>query len=154
MRIMVTNGNNVHSPEYHAEITAEKIISSAETAVISIAESAGFSASVARDIRKKIEAALLKHHQAVDASECAELEAKGLEHCDCELHSHDHVDETMLDEIAAAAEGTHLHHYFLRQDVREGILAEIHHETRSQMQVHRTVHRAKETLKNRPRAVE
>lgn len=152
MRVMITSGNNVHSPDYHAEITAEKIISAAETSVISIANSSPH-ASIGREVRKRIERELLKHHQAVHDHECSELEAKGLDHCDCDLDSHPHVDEEMLDEIAAAALGTPLHQYFLRQDVREGILSELHHETRSQMHVHRSVHRESERLKNRPRAV-
>jgi len=152
MRVMVTSGDNVHSPDYHAEITAEKIISAAQTSVISI-DNASPHAVIGREIRKRIEAALLKHHQAVHDSECVELEIKGIDHCDCDLDSHAHVDEAMLDEIAAAAEGTPLHPYFLRQDVRAGILAELHHETRSQMNVHRQVHRARDRKANRPRAV-
>lgn len=140
MRVMITNGTNVHSPDYHAEITAEKIISAAETSVVSIPDTSQH-ARVGREVRKRIEAALIKHHQAVHDHEQGEIAAKGLSHCDCDLDSHPHVDDEMLDEIAAAAEGTLLHQYFLRQDVRAGILAELHHETCSQMNVHRQVHR-------------
>ena len=151
MRVMVTSGTNVHAPDYHAEITAEKIISAAEHSVILIADTSTL-APIGREVRKRIEAALLKHHQAVHDHECAEIAATGMAHCDCDLDSHPHVDAAMLDEIAAAAEGTPLHQYFLRQDVRDGILAELHHETRSQMHVHRTVHRARQA--SGPRAID
>lgn len=152
MRVMITSGDNPHSPDYHAEITAEKIISAAETSVIQISNVSPM-ATIGREVRKKIETALIKHHEAVCEGEQTDLELKGMAHCDSALESHDKVDAAILDEIATAAEGTPLHEYFLREDVRSAILAEIHHETRSQMHVHREVHRTKDRKARRPRAV-
>lgn len=152
MRVMMTSGDNVHSPEYHAEITAEKIISAAQGSVVSVAESSPM-AAVSREVRRRIEAALLKHHQEVHDCEQADIEAGGDDHCECHPDSHGKVDEAMLDEIADAAKDTPLHQYFLLRQVRDGILAEIHHETRSQMSVHRNVHRSRAARARRPQIV-
>ena len=134
MRVMITNGNNVHPADYHAEVTADKIVVVAETASAEIVQAS-------REFRKKVEAILVAHHSDVHAKEQAALAAQGLARCEQELDSSEHVDEAVVAEIAAAAKGTLLEAHFARADVQGAILDVLHHETRSQMNVHRLVHK-------------
>lgn len=104
VRVMATSGNNVHAPDYHAEVTAEKIISAAQTAVVSISNSSPV-ASVGREVRKKIEAILLAHHGMVHEHEQSGLTENGLAHCDGDLDSRHLIDDDrMLDAIAQSGE--------------------------------------------------
>lgn len=137
-RVMTTDRNpdgtlSVHSPDYHAEVTAEKIIVVGETA-------SDAQVSASRDLRKKVEAILIAHHQDTHDAEVAALAEHGAARYDHDLEAS--VDDAVLKEIVAAARGTVLEAHFARPDVQEAILAELHHETRSQMRVHRTVHQA------------
>jgi hypothetical protein len=131
-RVMITNGNNVHAPDYHAEVTAEKIISVAETA-------SPETVLAARDLRKKVEVILTSHHQVTHDTEQAALATMGPARYSHPLESV--VDEGVMKQIVAASVGTILEGHFARADVQELILAELHHETRSQMNVHRLVHK-------------
>lgn len=156
MSVMITNGNNVHSPEAHAEVTAGKIIDIAESASTD-KQRAG------REIRKAVEAIILAHHVGVHEDEQRKLSSQGSEHArselvevsvedpdtgevrrelvhQCDSSHHDDGCRAILDELVAAAAGTVLASHFQRPEVQEAILAELHHETRSQMVVHRMVH--------------
>lgn len=150
--VMITEGNNVHSPEYHAEVTAAKIIQIAESA-------SPEKVSAARDLRKKIETILVDHHQDVHDDEQGKMSD---EHAVSETAEVDDVDtdgnpvkvtvhridtahhtdscENIYREIVRASQGTVLASHFQKQEVREAVLTELHHETRSQMLVHRLVH--------------
>jgi hypothetical protein len=135
-RVMITNGNNFHPADYHAEITAEKIVVVGESASAETLQAS-------RAFRKKVEAILVAHHETVEGIEQAALAEHGearYGHClnQCAL---DATDESVLVEIAAASRGTILEAHFHRADVQAAILQELHHETRSQMNVHRDVHR-------------
>src|SRR5579872_117961 len=142
VRVMVTDGNNVHAPDYHAEVTAEKITILGENASPEIV-------SATRALRKKIENILLAHHQNVHDSEQAALASEGAARHGTPLDSSGLVDVKTVQEIATAAVGTPLEQHFARADVQAAILEELHHETRSQMNVHRLVHaRAAELAKS------
>ncbi len=154
IRIMATSGNNVHAPDYHAEITAEKIISSAETAVISVGDTAHPEiVSAGRELRKAIEKLLLPHHQKIHDHEQGQLAEHGLDRLEQPLETKDLVDGQLLEDIVAAARSTPLAALFQRDDVRAAILAELHHEARSQMNVHRLVFQQADRLAKRPRVV-
>lgn len=144
-RCMITNGNNVHPADYHAEVTAEKIVVVGEKA-----SSEQISAS--RELRKKIEAILTQHHCVVGADEQAKLAEHGEARLDHPLDATPHVTDDVVAEIASAARGTVLEAHFARADV-QGVIREIlHQETRSQMHVHRIVAKAAGTLKPAPTA--
>lgn len=136
VRVMLTplDANGLpqpHPPDYHAEITAEKLIVVAETASPEL-QRAG------RDLRKKVEAILLSHHTKVHDDEQAKLKQYGIGRLDYPLESD--VSDAILHEIVAASRGSILESHFARPDVQEVLMNELHHETRSQMQVHRHVH--------------
>lgn len=154
VRTMATDGNNVHAPDYHAEVTAEKIIGELESSVISVADTAiPETVRASRNLRKAIEGILMSHHQKVHDYEQGKLSEHGLERMDQPLETSELVDEQMLEEIAAAAQGSPFERYFAQQNVRDAILAELHHETRSQMNVHRLVYQRADQLAKRPRIV-
>lgn len=135
MTVMITNGNNVHDPEYHAEVTARKIVV--------IGESASDEKKIAgRALIKAVERILIGHHQSVHDTEQAHLSTKGAARYDAELDAAEHfdADNSLLVEIVAATKGTVLESHYARQEVQQAVLSELHHETRSQMQVHRLVH--------------
>jgi hypothetical protein len=134
MRVMSTDGNNVHPADYHAEITAEKIVQVAEDA-------APDKATAARALRKSIEAILTRHHDGVGAAEQAQLAQHGLDRLNHPLDASPHVGDAIVDEIVAAAKGTILEAHFAKPDVRAVIVEILHHETRTQMLVHRHVFR-------------
>jgi hypothetical protein len=165
VRVMITpadkDGNpQPHCPEYHAEITAEKIIGELETSIISIAGTApGETIAAGRHLRKEIERILVRHHRDAHSHEGEQLEQHGLARSQTEdapdsteCFCQDDEQQT-LNEIAEAARGTPFEAMFSREDVRAALLAEIHHEIRSQMHVHRTVHVAKDRKARRPRIV-
>ena len=131
-RVMITNGNNFHPADYHAEVTAEKIVVVGETA------SSG-QVSASRELRKKVEAILTRHHIGVEDDEQAKLKEHGMARLDHPLDASPHITDDIVQEIDAAARGTVLENHFSRADV-QGVITEIlHHETRSQMHVHRMV---------------
>lgn len=151
----------VHAPDHHAEITAAKIVTVADSAPDDIK-------TVARDLRKKIEAILVSHHQGVHDDEQAKLSTLGMEHANKHdldedlvrgegwvhpLQSEDHVDDEIVAEVANAAQGTLLGPHFSRVDVQAAIREILHQETKSQMNAHRLVFRSNEELKNKPRLV-
>lgn len=156
--VMITNGNNVHPADYHAEVTAGKIIVVAETA-------SDETKQASRELRKKVEAILVAHHEGVHDHEQAKLAEEGLDRCKgqlarraeidaaiaekrepvmtTEMHDLDaseHVTDEIIDEIAGAARGTILEGHFANPEVQNVIREILHHETRSQMNVHREVH--------------
>lgn len=135
-----------HPPDYHAEITAEKIIVVAETATQEI-QRAG------RELRKKVEAILLAHHNNVHEDEQAQLKQHGIARLDHKFETGRHVDEDLLAEIVDAARGTILQEHFTRKDVQDVILAELHHETRSQMYTHRLVHGHRDVMSKKTKLV-
>lgn len=143
MTVMITNGNNVHSPAQHAEVTATKIL---EIAKRTYPEEGVF---IDFDVRKKVEAALLAHHSEVHNDEQSKIAKKGVEHCNSDLDSSHHADacDEIYAELQKAVAGSRLQHIFERDDVRQAIIADLHHETRSQMNVHRIVHKRGEELK-------
>lgn len=161
----------VHAPDHHAEITAAKLVVLADDAPENIR-------TVARDLRKKIEVILTLHHQRVHDDEQSKLSTLGMEHAnkfdgpakhDDEndpfysvvrdenwqhpLRSEDHVTDEIVHEIMNAAQGTPLGPHFSRNEMQAAIREVLHQETKSQMNVHRMVHRSNEQLKNKPRLV-
>lgn len=141
-RVMITNGNNVHAPDYHAEVTAEKITLLAETA-------SAETISATRDLRKKFEAILTSHHQGAHDAEQSALKTEGVARYKVELDATPHVNDGLVKQLVAAAVGTPLEAHFAKPEVQAAILSELHHETRSQMNVHRLVHaRAAELAKS------
>jgi hypothetical protein len=138
---MITNNADHHSPDYHAEITAEKIIVVAETASAQVVQAS-------RALRKDVERILTQHHQSTHDGEQAALAQHGADRYDHPLLAdsaetgHTVVDDTIMNHIVAAAHRHGLGGHFDRPDVQAAILCEIHHETRSQMNVHRNGHRA------------
>jgi hypothetical protein len=137
-RVMITDRNAngslaVHSPDYHAEVTAEKLIVAGEQA-------SAEQLNASRALRKKVEAILVAHHQGAHDAEQAALAQHGAARYAHPLEAD--VDQAVLNEIVAAARGTILEAHFARADVQAAILAELHHETRSQIAVHRAVHQA------------
>jgi hypothetical protein len=136
-RVMITNGNNFHPADYHAEVTAEKIVVIGENASPELIQAS-------RAFRKAVEAILVSHHTVVESTEQAALAEHGAARYDHCLHqcALDATDESVMVEIAAASRGTVLEAHFHRADVQAAILQELHHETRSQMNVHREVHKA------------
>lgn len=142
MRVMITpdlpdGTSQSHPADYHAEITAEKIVVVAETATPE-------TVLAARDFRKKVEQILTSHHEGVCAHECKMLEEHGLDRLDHELDADGDgiIDGGLVDEITAAARGTPLEQHFAKSDVRAAIQEIIAHESRSQMLVEREVHAA------------
>jgi hypothetical protein len=131
--IMSTDNASFHAADYHAEVTAEKIVVVGEGAPENIT-------SAARTFRKKVEAILTRHHTAVEVSEQAALAANAAAHYDTPLTAV--VDPTILPEIVAAAKGTVLEAHFSRSDVQAAVMQELEHETRSQMHIHRAGHKA------------
>jgi hypothetical protein len=120
-----------HPADYHAEITAEKIIMVAETASPEVV-------SASRDLRKKVEGILTKHHVGVALAEQTALAETGAVHAAMPIVAN--VNDTVLQDIVDASTGTILESHFARKDVQDVISTELHHETRSQMAVHRQVH--------------
>jgi hypothetical protein len=145
---MITNGNNFHPADYHAEVTAEKIVVVGESASAETVQAS-------RAFRKAVEAILVKHHAVVENIEQAALAEHGATRYDHDLQqcALDATDDSVLVEIAAASRGTILEAHFHRADVQAAILAELHHETRSQINVHRDVHRKAAILASGPRLV-
>src|ERR1700761_6448714 len=74
------NGNAVpHPADYHAEITAEKIIGELESSIISIGATAPNETILAgRALRKAIELEIIKHHEKVHSHEQGKLAEHGL----------------------------------------------------------------------------
>ena len=135
-RVMITEGNNFHPADYHAEVTAEKIVVVGESASAEIV-------TASRAFRKAVEAILVKHHGDVETIEQAKLVEIGAARYDHDLQqcALDATDGAVLTQIVAASRGSVLEAHFARPDVQAAILAELHHETRSQINVHRLVHR-------------
>jgi cation diffusion facilitator CzcD-associated flavoprotein CzcO len=129
-RVMITDGNNVHPADYHAEVTAEKIVVVGETA-------SAEQVTASRSLRKAIEAVLTAHHCTVAADEQAKLKEHGFDRLSHPLDAAPHVTDTIVQEIVACAKGTILEAHFGRADVQAVIAEILHHETRSQMNVHR-----------------
>lgn len=139
VQVMITEGTNVHSPEYHSEITAGKIIAVAESA-------SEDKVRAARDVRRKIEDVLLAHHKAVHADEQKYIKDHGPDvEMECTTSEYDQSCMDVYTAILNASRNTVLFPHFQRQEVRDAILAELHHETRSQMQVHHVVAEALDT---------
>jgi hypothetical protein len=135
--VMITNGCNFHPADYHAEVTAEKLVVVAGTA-------APETVTASRAFRKAVEAILVRHHSDVERIEQAALAEHGsarYDHClhECAVAA---TDDTILMDIVAASRGTVLEAHFANPAVQEAVLQELHHETRSQMHVHREVHKA------------
>lgn len=133
-----------HPPDYHAEITAEKIIQVAETASPEL-QRAG------RDLRKKVEAILTTHHGYVHEDEVEALKKHGVSRLDHDLDATPHIVPELMSAIIEASRGTILESHFARPDVQAVIEQELHHETRSQMQVHRQTFQAREKLSRKGR---
>jgi hypothetical protein len=129
--VMVTDGNNFHAADYHAEVTAEKIVVVGEGAPANIT-------AAARTFRKKVEVILTRHHTTVENAEQQALAIFGALRYEHPLEAA--VEANVLQEVVDAAKGTVLESHFVRPDVQEAILEELLHETRSQMNVHRMVH--------------
>lgn len=142
-RVMITDGNNVHPADYHAEVTAEKIVVVGETA-------SPEQITASRSLRKAIEAVLTAHHCTVAADEQAQLKQHGLDRLSHPLDATAHVTDAIVQEIVACAKGTVLEAHFARADVQAVIVEILHHETRSQMNVHRVVAQASGTLSPNP----
>jgi hypothetical protein len=148
-----------HAPDYHAEITAEKIIGELESSIISISPTST-SLQAGRDLRKKIEKVLTAHHERVDTHESGKLQEGGATRANLAM-AHDDSNEVLSDGdvsdllagIAEAAKGTPFEALFTRDDVREAITRELHHETRSQMHIHRHVFKSNAERQNKPRLV-
>jgi len=138
-RVMITDGNNVHPADYHAEVTAEKIVTVGETA-------SAETVTASRELRKAIEKILIAHHVGVGEAEQAALAEHGLARCDHPLDASPHVNDEIVAEIVGASVGTILQGHFARPDVQEVIREILHHETRSQMNVHRLVHKEADRL--------
>jgi len=138
--IMITNNADHHDPEHHAEMTASKIIVTAESA-------SPDTVRASRALRRDVERILLRHHEETHHSEQAALGKHGADRYDHPLHKdsaqtgHTTVCDTIMQDIVAAAHRHGLGAHFDRPDVQAAILGEIHHETRSQMHVHREGHR-------------
>jgi hypothetical protein len=129
--VMVTDGNNFHAADYHAEVTAEKIVVVGEGAPANVT-------AAARTFRKKVEVILTRHHTAVENAEQQAIAIFGALRYEHPLEAA--VEANVLQEIVAASVGTILEAHFHRPDVQLAIVAELEHETRSQMNVHRAVH--------------
>lgn len=129
-RVMFTNGNDVHPADYHAEVTAGKIIEIVEHAS---------AATAPRDLRKAIEAILTSHHTDVGSDENAQIKQHGLDRLNHPLDASPHIDNDLMTQIINASKGTIMESTFARGDVQTHIVGELHHETRSQMNVHRLV---------------
>src|SRR5258708_2844007 len=108
-RVMITNGNNFHPADYHAEVTAEKIVVVGETASAEIV-------TASRAFRKQVEAILVKHHTDVEVAEQAALAEHGAARYDHDLIAE--VDGAIMAEIVAASRGTVLEAHFARADVQ------------------------------------
>ena len=134
-RVMITNGNNFHPADFHAEVTAEKIVVVGEHAPADLV-------NASRAFRKAVEAILVKHHTDVENAEQSALAEHGAARYDHPLIAV--VDAAILKEIVSASykEGHGLAAHFERADVQAAIMQELEHETRSQMNVHRDVHKA------------
>jgi len=162
IRLMMTDGNNVHAPDYHAEITAEKIIGELESSVISISDTASpDTIRASRSLRKAIEELLTSHHQVVHDHEQAKLAEHGMARAaeavaadaSQEILPDAAAESVLYDRIADAAKGTPFAQMFFRDDVRTAVINELHHETRSQMGVHRAVFHRADQLAKQPRIV-
>ena len=147
-RVMITNGNNFHPADYHAEVTAEKIVVVGESASAETVQAS-------RAFRKQVEAILVKHHTDVENAEQAALAEHGIARYDHDLQecAIQATDDQVLYQIVQAARGTLLEAHFARADVQAAVLQELLHETRSQMNVHRDVHKAAARLAAGPRLV-
>src|ERR1700724_744389 len=112
--VMITDGNNFHPADYHAEITAEKIVVVGENTPANVT-------SAARTFRKKVEAILTRHHTAVEVAEQAALSAQGTARYgadlqECALAT---TDASVIADIVAAARGTVLETHFAQPAVQE-----------------------------------
>ena len=143
-RVMITNGNNFHPADYHAEVTAEKLVVVGETASPELVQAS-------RAFRKKVEAILCRHHKAVEDAEQAALAQHGADRYAHDLHKGavDITDASVLNDIIEAAVGTPLEAHFYKPEVQGAIMQELLHETRSQMKVHREVHATAAVLASR-----
>lgn len=137
MTAMITNrtfetDSPVHAPDYHAEITAGKIFEIAERTyperIVAV-----------RSLRKAVEQVLVDHHTSVHNDESDHLTTRGIEHANSDLDSERHDDscQSIYAAVLKAVSGTEFEHIFAREDVRAAVIADLHHETRSQMHVHR-----------------
>lgn len=122
-----------HPPDYHAEITAEKLIQVANSAAPEV-QQAG------RDMRKKFEAILTKFHTFVHDDEQAQLQKHGLDRHEVELDASHHMSDDLMDALLGATQGSILEGHFAKKEVQDAMRSELEHEARSQMNVHRVVH--------------
>lgn len=142
--IMITDGTNEHPAEYHAEMTASKLIATAESATED-------KVSAARDLRKRVEAILLDFHGEVGEDERRRLKSDPARRKAERVSSADHDCRTVIDQIVEAARGTALEYHFSRPEVRAAMEVELRHETRSQMNVCRCVHDQIEKDESKPK---
>lgn len=135
-RVMTTDNADFHPADYHAEVTAEKLVVVGENASAEIV-------SASRSFRKAVEAILVKHHTDVENIERAMLAEHGTARYDHDLQecAIQATDDAILYQIVQAARGTVLEAHFARADVQAAVLQELLHETRSQMNIHRDAHR-------------
>lgn len=128
--IMITNNADFHPADHHAEITASKIIEVGENA-------SAEQISAARAVRKTLETILTNHHERVETSERAALASNVSARVSTPLEADDSEVQSTVDEIMAAMAQTPFANTFASPGVRDGIVDILHHESRSQMQVHR-----------------
>lgn len=128
--IMITNNADFHPADYHAEMTASKIIDLGENAT-------NEQIAAVRDIRKKLEAILTDHHTAVENEEQRLLQNNVTERLLAPLEADDTECLATVDKIIAAMQDTPYAAAFNTPEAREGIHNIIHHESRSQMAIHR-----------------
>ena len=100
--IMITNNADHHDPEHHAEMTASKIIVTAESA-------SPETVRASRALRRDVERILLRHHEDTHHCELAALGEHGAARYDHPLHKdsaktgHTTVCDTIMQDIVAAA---------------------------------------------------
>ena len=100
--IMITNNADHHDPEHHAEMTASKIIVTAESA-------SPETVRASRALRRDVERILLRHHEDTHHCEQAALGEHGAARYDHPLHKdsaktgHTTVCDTIMQDIVAAA---------------------------------------------------
>lgn len=128
--IMITNNADFHPADHHAEITASKIIEVGENATPE-------QVSIVRDIRKQLETILTDHHVAVETTERAALSTDKVGRISSALKADGAACNETVDKIMAAMAQTPYANVFASPGTRHAILEIIHHESRSQMQVHR-----------------
>src|ERR1035437_5880253 len=114
-RVMITNGNNFHPADYHAEVTAEKLVVVGETASPELVQAS-------RAFRKAVEAILTRHHTDVEKAEQVALAQHGAARYDHPLEAQ--VDVSIIKDIVAASyeAGGGLAAHFERADVQAAML--------------------------------